>query len=324
MEEQKSDLEEQTTSIVKIEEMSLDEAQLAEQLYNSAGLDPVVDAGLKDYDKRLQKEDKLISKVFGPRGSDIKGYGDAVARRVAFAVYALLNKQYGGKVGDLRSYIMALEEERNRANDKYDELMGRVVGILGDEYKELRTDSKEFMEKLTATLGEDLKESKIDQAALAERLADIDGLRSQVKTLDSEKKQLMEGYESQITALKDEHSEEVGTLRSQIDALDSKIKELESEKTTLTNDLEQFRGDYDQLKTAVTTLAGAILYDEIREKLSEEQYAFLLKDSKVPDMVIDGVGKFIDFKKYLGLAAAKGAEEAIKQAEMALRDALKK
>jgi len=324
MEEEKSDLEEQTTSIVKIEEMSLDEAQLAEQLYNSAGLDPVVDAGLKDYDKRLQKEDKLISKVFGPRGSDIKGYGDAVARRVAFAVYALLNKQYGGKVGDLRSYIMALEEERNRANDKYDELMGRVVGILGDEYKELRTDSKEFMEKLTATLGEDLKESKIDQAALAERLADIDGLRSQIKTLDSEKKQLMEGYESQITALKDEHSEEVGTLRSQIDALDSKIKELESEKTTLTNDLEQLREDYNQLKTAITTLAGAILYDEIREKLSEEQYAFLLKDSKVPDMVIDGVGKFIDFKKYLGLAAAKGAEEAIKQAEMALRDALKK
>ena len=324
MEEEKSDLEEQTTSIVKIEEVSLDEAQLAEQLYNSAGLDPVVDAGLKDYDKRLQKEDKLISKVFGPRGSDIKGYGDAVARRVAFAVYALLNKQYGGKVGDLRSYIMALEEERNRANDKYDELMGRVVGILGDEYKELRTDSKEFMEKLTATLGEDLKESKIDQAALAERLADIDGLRSQIKTLDSEKKQLMEGYESQITALKDEHSEEVVTLRSQIDALDSKIKVLESEKTTLTNDLAQLRGEYDQLKTAITTLAGAILYDEIREKLSEEQYAFLLKDSKVPDMVIDGVGKFIDFKKYLGLAAAKGAEEAIKQAEMALRDALKK
>ena len=324
MEEQKSDLEEQTTSIVKIEEVSLDEAQLAEQLYNSAGLDPVVDAGLKDYDKRLQKEDKLISKVFGPRSSDIKGYGDAVARRVAFAVYALLNRQYGGKVGDLRSYIMALEEERNRANDKYDELMGRVVGILGDEYKELRTDSKEFMEKLTATLGEDLKESKIDQAALAERLADIDGLRSQIKTLDSEKKQLIEGYESQITALKDEHSEEVRTLRSQIAAFDSKIKELESEKTTLTNDLAQLRGDYDQLKTAITTLAGAILYDEIREKLSEELYAFLLKDSKVPDVVIDGVGKFIDFKKYLGLAAAKGAEEAIKQAEMALRDALKK
>ena len=136
MEGENSELEEQSTDIVRIEEMSLDEEQLAEQLYNSAGLGPVVEAGLKDYDKRIQKEDKLISKVFGPRGSDIKGYGDAVARRVAFAVYALLNKQYGGKVGDLRSYIMALEDERNRANDRYDELMGRVVGILGEEYKE--------------------------------------------------------------------------------------------------------------------------------------------------------------------------------------------
>ena len=132
MDEQKPDSEEQSTDLVKIEEMSLDEEQLAEQLYSSAGLGPVVEAGLKDYDKRIQKEDKLISKVFGPRGSDIKGYGDAVARRVAFAVYALLNKQYGGKVGDLRSYIMALEDERNRANDRYDELIGRVVGILGD------------------------------------------------------------------------------------------------------------------------------------------------------------------------------------------------
>jgi hypothetical protein len=89
----------QERQLAKIEEMSLEEVQLAEQLYNSAGLDPVVDAGLKDYDKRIQQENKLLSKVLGPRGSDIRGYGEAVAKRVAFAVYALLNKQYGGKVG---------------------------------------------------------------------------------------------------------------------------------------------------------------------------------------------------------------------------------
>jgi len=290
--------------LIKIEEMSLEETQLAEQLYNSAGLDPVVDAGLKDYDQRLQQENKLISKVLGPRGSDIRGYGEAVARRVAFAVYALLNKQYGGRVGDLRSYIMTLQEERDRANAKYDELMGRVVGILGDEYKELRTDSKAFMERLTSVLGEDIKESKIDHQALAERLADIDGLRSQIKTLDEEKKELKETHESQIADL------------------DSKIKGLESEKTTLTSDLEQLIGDYNQLKTAITTLTGAIPYEEIGEKSGEELHAFLLKDSKVPDMVIDGVGKFIDFRKYLGLAAVRGAEEATKQAEETLRNAL--
>ena len=183
---------------IELEKMSLEEAQVAEQLYGSAGLDPVVDAGLKDYGKRLQREDKLLNKVLGPRGSDMKGYGEAVAKRVAFAVYSLLNKQYGGKVGDLRSYIMTLEDERDRANMRYDELMGRVVGILGEEYKELRTDSKEFMERLTGVLGENLKDSKIDHEALAERLADIDGLRSQIKTLHQEQAQLKEKHESQI------------------------------------------------------------------------------------------------------------------------------
>jgi len=417
--------------LVKIEEMSLEETQLAEQLYNNAGLDPVVDAGLKDYDKRLELESKLISKVLGPRGTDIKGYGEAVAKRVASAIYALLNKQYGGKVGDLRSYIMALEEERDRANTRYDDLMGRVIGVLGEEYKELRTDSKVFIEKLTTTLGEDLKESKIDQQALAERLADIDGLRLRIRTLDTEKEQLKERHESQITALKNEHSEkvgdlksqiaelknehkeevgnlksqvdtlvkeeeqlrerhesqitvlknerkeevgnlksqvdtlvkekeqlkerhelqitvlknehkeEVGNLKSQVDTLvkekeqlkerhesqiaelDSRIKGLESEKTTLTSDLSQLREDYNQLKTAVTTIAGAIPQEEIGEKLGEELYTFLLKDSKVPDMVIDGVGKFIDFRKYLRLAAVKGVKEATKQAEETLRNALR-
>jgi len=318
MEEKGSDLKEKTTSVIKIEERSLEETQLAEQLYNSAGLDPVVDAGLKDYDKRLQQENKWINRVLGPRGSDIKGYGDAVAKRVALAIYDLLNKQYGGKVGNLRSYIMTLEEERDRADAKYDELMGRVVGILGDEYRELRTDSKAFMERLTAILGEELKESKIDHEALAERLADIDGLRSQIATLNKEKAQLTERYESQITALKNEHNEEVGNLRAQITERDSKITGLESEKVALTSKLKQLREDYHQLKTAITTLAEAIPYEEIRKQLGKELYTFVLKDSKVPDAVIEGVGKFIDFKKYLGMAVERGAKEAYKQAEEVL------
>ena len=297
MAESKSDFEENSTDIIKIGEMSLKESQLAEQLYNSAGLDPVVDAGLKDYNKHLQKEDKLLSKVLGPRGSDIRGYGEAVARRVAFAIYTLLNKQYGGKVGDLRSYIMTLEDDRDRANVKYDELMGRVVGILGEEYKELRTDSNVFMEKLTTVLGEDIKESKIDQKALAERLADIDGLRLQVKTLEKEKEQLKEKYESQIAGL------------------DSRIKGLESEKTALSGDLAHLREDHDRLKTAMTTLAESIPDEEMGKSLGEELYSFLLKDSKVPHMVIEGVGKFIDFKKYLAVAVNRGAKEVRKRIE---------
>ena len=44
----------------------------------------------------------------------------------------------------------------------------------------------------------------------------------------------------------------------------------------------------------------------------------------VPHMVIDGVGKFIDFRKYLAMAAEKGAGEATTHAEETLRQALTK
>jgi len=69
------------------------------------------------------------------------------------------------------------------------------------------------------------------------------------------------------------------------------------------------------LKTAVATLAEVIPYEQIKKESGKELYTILLKDSKVPDAVIDGVGKFIDFKKYLGMAAEKGAKEAPKHAE---------
>jgi chromosome segregation ATPase len=284
-------------------EMSLDETQLAEQLYNNAGLGPVVDAGLKDYDILLRKEDKFIKKVMGPRNSDIKGYGQAVAKRVSLAVFNLLNKQYGGKVGDLRSYIYNLEDERDRANARYDELMGRVVGILGEEYKELRTDSSEFMQKLTDILGEDLEKAKIDQKALVESLADIEGLRSRVKDLEKEKQEAKENYEAQIAEL------------------ESKIKGLESDKSALNNDLDKVKENYNQLSAAATNLDKEVSSEEIGKKLGESLYTFLIEDSKVPKMVINGVGKFIDFKKYLGAAASKGAGEAIKQAQERLEKA---
>jgi len=38
--------------------------------------------------------------------------------------------------------------------------------------------------------------------------------------------------------------------------------------------------------------------------------------------VIEGVGKFIDFKKYLGIAVESGAKEAYKHAEKILRKEL--
>ena len=139
-----------------IEQLNLEDSQLAEQLYNSAGLDPVVDAGLGDYDKRIERENKLINKVLGPRGVDIRGYGESVAKRVAFAIYSVLNKQYGGKVGDMRSYIMTLEDERNRANDKFDELNGKgfVLGV-NEKYSYQQYTYENWSEGQTILIGTD-------------------------------------------------------------------------------------------------------------------------------------------------------------------------
>ncbi len=290
--------------LVPVQELRLEDTQLAEQLYNSAGLHPVVEAGLKDYDKRLQKEDRVINKVLGPRASDIKGYGEAVAKRVALAVYGLLNQQYGGKMGDLRSYILTLEDERNRANTRYDELMGRVVGTLGEEYRELRTDSTTFMEKLTSVLGEDLRQSRIDQASLAERLADIDGLRAQVRSLTDEKQQLLQQHETQKAEL------------------GARIGSLEEEKAALAAEVARLTELHNGVTSAVDTLGETVPQTEIGESLGGELYAFVLKDSRVPRTVIDGVGKFIDFKKYLRMAAERGAEEATRRSAETVRTAL--
>jgi len=230
-----------------------------------------------------------------------------------------LNKQYGGKVGDLRSYIMAMEEERDGANARYDELMGRVVGILGDDYTELRTDSKASMERLTEIIGEGVKESRIDRVALVEKLADIDDFRSQIAERDSK----IGALDSQLANLAEEKERLIQGYESQIAERDSKIGALDSGKAALSTELEESKTNYQRLKAAVKALPSAVPYEEIRNKLGEELHAFLLKDSKVPGMVIDGVGRFINFRKYLGMAAEKGAREASKHAEKNLNEVVK-
>ena len=228
-----------SSTIAVIKDSKPAENRFAEQLYYSAGLGPEIEEGIREYDQHMQGENKLLNKVLGTRGSDIRGYGEAVAKKVAVAVYNQLSQQYGGKVGDLRSYIMTLEEERDRANQRYDDLMGRAIGILGEEYKELRTDSKEFMEKLTNVMGEDLKASRINSEEITEKLADIDGLRSELRTLSrdkeqmadefaKEKDQLKQRYESQIADNNNGHKIELANLEeryeSQIAAINNEHK----------------------------------------------------------------------------------------------------
>jgi chromosome segregation ATPase len=214
-----------------------------------------------------------------------------------------------------------------------------------------------FIEKLTTTLGDDLKESKIDYEALTEKLADIDGLRNQIVSLTKEKEQQKESYESRLdeqnktyeanlekqkisyeTQLEkqetkyetkaekqsEKHEKEITELKTQITGLQSSVKELEEKNQVLITELTGLREDYARLQAAVDKLHEAASLEELGEKLGAELHDFILQDSKVPDMVIDGVGKFIDFKKYLGLAAVRGAETALGNIEATLREAMKK
>jgi len=258
--EANNDIKETNTSLATVDELSIEEIQLSDQIYHGAGLDPIVDAGIKDYDNKIEQENKLFNKILGVRGTDIRGYGESVAKRVAVAVYGQLSKQYGGKVGDLRAYIMNLEEERDNANRRYDDLMGRAIGILGEEYKDLKTDSNEFMQKLTEVMGEDLKVSRINSEALTEKLADMDGLRSQIRTLLKDKEELAETairekeeikvrYESQITEA-GKHKVEINNLnekyesqlneivnlhRAEVQDLNLRIRAMDKEKEVLTD-----------------------------------------------------------------------------------------
>ena len=161
-------------------------------------------------------------------------------------------------------------------------------------------------------------------------------MRSQISNLTKEKEEIEDKHEAQIAELKSEYKEEIRNIKSQIDTLvkekeqlkekhesqitelNSRITGLESDKTTLTNDFEQLKKDYNELKTAISTLAEDTPNEGMGDRHGEDLYNFLLKDSKVPSAVLKGVGKFIDFKKYLGLAAESGAKEVRTSIEIIL------
>ena len=272
---------------VSLEKMSLEQKQLADGLYHQLGLDPVVDKVLREYSESLSGMDRATDKVFGPY--DIKGRADAVAKVSALMTYAAVKEQHDRKVGNLESQMAVVAEERDKERNNYDKLVGKVAEVVGGDYEALKANYNEIVD----------------------RLADVEHLKSQVSNLNKEKAELTERYESKIEGLESEKR----TLAGELEQLKEKYDELEATYETLT-------GDYNQLKTAATTLADAILYEEIKKKSGDELFAFLLKDSKVPDAVIEGVGKFIDFRKYLGLAAERGAKEAFTRVEEILGETL--
>lgn len=102
------------------------------------------------------------------------------------------------------------------------------------------------------------------------------------------------------------------SLIAQLDELRKAHADLESRHVTLNS-------NHAKLRAAAAGIEGSVDYAEIRKRMGPEMHDFVLKDSKVPDAVIDGVGKFIDLKKYLAHAVETGAREAAKKAAAVLK-----
>jgi len=144
------------------------------------------------------------------------------------------------------------------------------------------------------------------------------------------------------TALSEEHDKELTKLEAQVKSLEGERDRLridydklihkvtqtfeaeqvvsKSEKATLTPALERLRTDYEELIIAITTLVETIPYDEIRDKSEQELYAIFLEDSGLRGILREREEKLIDFKRYLGMAAEKGAEEASRYAVKTLTE----
>lgn len=266
--------------------MSLEQKQRAEQLYHQLGLDPIVNQVLREFSRSLSGMDRAIDKIFGPY--DIKGRAREAAKLTALITHDSINEEYHQKAAKLEAQIKSLEIQRDKERNNYDNLVQKVTDIVRGDYDRLKANYYE----------------------LNDRLAELRNLSHEMKTLlpilnIKEKAHPAQSYESQI-----------------VDG-DSKTKLLDSEKTNLIIELERLKSNYEGLMIAITTLAWAIPYDEIREKLGHELYSFFLKDTGLLDKRINSAEKHIDFQKYLRIAAEKGAKEASEYVEETLRKVVK-
>ena len=97
------------------------------------------------------------------------------------------------------------------------------------------------------------------------------------------------------------------------DGLEVQVSELKSYQADLEARLSALTAEHTALKTAAKDLESSLDFAEVRTRLGAEMHTHMMTDSKVPHAVIDGVGKFLDFGKYLGEAAEAGARDAVKQ-----------
>lgn len=312
---------------ISLKSMSLEQKQQATQLYHQLGLEPVVQKALKEFSSSLSGMDRVLDKIFGPY--DVKGRAEAVARLTTLITHNSLSEEHQKRVAKLEQQITSLEVERDQFKADYSNLVRKVADVVGGDYEKFKANYYELVDKfaeverlrsqiealnkeraqlvkmVTKILEGDREELGNNYHKLVEKIIEGEHSTPQQATLDKEKAQFTQSYESQIA-----HR-------------DSKIEGLELEKTALTAEIERLKSNYEELRTAITTVDETIQYDELSEKLGQKLSASLLEDSKLAETGLDGVERSIEFKKYLRVAIVKGAEEAIRLAKETLRKMMK-
>lgn len=279
-------------------------------------------------DRERANYDSLVQKVADVVGGDydeMKTSYDEVVKRLA-------------EVEHLKSHIALLNREKEELVQRYDS----QIGLIQQEKLELvqRTDGQ-----IAAAQREkaDLVRWHEGQLAAAQQEKSDLSNRYELQLVDAQKERVetVARYEDELAALREEFGKAADDLRSQINDRGQRISLLEREKASLIGERESLATQLDEftkahanlesrhvalnsnhakLRAAAAGIEGSVDYAEIRKRVGPEMHEFVLKDSKVPDAVIDGVGKFIDLKKYLAHAVENGAREAVRKAAEMLKN----
>ena len=260
-------------------------------------------------DRERSNYDSLVQKVADVVGGDfdeMKSNYDEVVKRL-------------GEVDHLKSLIESLNREKSELVQRHE----AQLAVIQQDKAELAR----------------LHEAQL-AAAQQEKTNVVNRYEVQLADVQKDKAETVSRYEEELAALREEFRKAADDLRSQIADRGERISVLEREKATVIGERESLATQLEELqkahadlqsrnvalgvshaklRAAAAGIEGSVDYAEIRKRMGPEMHDFVLKDSKVPDAVIDGVGKFIDIKKYLGHAAEAGAREAARKAAEVLK-----
>jgi len=281
----------------------------------------------EQYTQDLGQMQSQISEAESQRDRERSNY-DSLVQKVADVV--------GGDFNELKS--------------NYDEVVRKLgeIELLKSQLELLNREKAEMMQRYDSQLSlaqrdkADLAQRTDAQLAAAqqEKADTISRYEIQLADAQKERTETVSRYEEELAALREEFRKAAEDLRAQVNDRGERISLLEREKAGLIGERESLIAQLDELRkahadldsrhvtlnsnhaklrAAAAGIEGNIDYAEIRKRMGPEMHDFVLKDSKVPDAVIDGVGKFIDLKKYLGHAVETGAREAVKKAADVLK-----